>query len=81
MSHLPSLSYRDIVRVLQRDGWVIVRQRGSHIRLHKHLPGETLKLIVPAHTPVKRGTLHAILDQARLDVNRFVVLLEGKRER
>lgn len=78
MSHLPSLSYRDIVRALQRDGWTIVRQRGSHIRLHKHLPGETLKLVVPAHTPVKRGTLHAILGQARLDPDRFLALLGGK---
>lgn len=81
MSRLPSLSYRDIIRVLQRDGWTVVRQRGGHIRLHKHLPDETLKLIVPAHTPVKRGTLHAILNQAHLDVDSFLAVIEGKRDR
>ena len=31
MTSMPELPYRDITRALQRDGWVIVRQRGSHI--------------------------------------------------
>jgi predicted RNA binding protein YcfA (HicA-like mRNA interferase family) len=60
---------------LQRDGWVVVRQRGSHIRLQKHLPDETLKLTLPAHLPVKRSTLAHILKQARIDLNRFKQLL------
>lgn len=60
---------------LQRDGWVVVRQRGSHIRLQKHLPAETLKLVLPAHRPVKRSTLAHILKQARLTVDEFVALL------
>jgi predicted RNA binding protein YcfA (HicA-like mRNA interferase family) len=63
------------VAALQRDGWVVVRQRGSHIRLQKHLPAETLKLIVPAHRPVKRSTLAHILKQARLTVDDFIALL------
>lgn len=60
---------------LQRDGWVVVRQRGSHIRLQKHLPNETLKLIVPAHRPVKRSTLAHILKQARLATDDFLALV------
>lgn len=63
MTRVPSLSYSRILRPLQRDGWVVVRQRGSHIRLHKHLPDEVLKLTVPAHRPVKRSTLSHILRQ------------------
>jgi predicted RNA binding protein YcfA (HicA-like mRNA interferase family) len=54
---------------------VVVRQRGSHIRLHKPLPDETLKLIVPAHKPIKRSTLSHILKQARLSVDEFIELL------
>ena len=53
MSKVPSLSYDQIIRALQRDGWVVVRQKGSHIRLQKHTAMETLKLTVPAHRPVK----------------------------
>jgi predicted RNA binding protein YcfA (HicA-like mRNA interferase family) len=72
---VPSLSHDRIVRVLQRDGWVVVRQRGSHIRLQKHIGDELLKLTVPAHRPVKRSTLAHILKQARLDLERFLDLL------
>ncbi len=75
MSTVPSLSYLEIVKALQRDGWVVVRQRGSHIRLQKHMDEEVLKVTVPAHRPVKRSTLSHILRQARLDVDRFLELL------
>ena len=75
MTDIPSLSYLLIVRALQRDGWVVVRQRGSHIRLQKHLGVRTLKLTIPAHRPVKRSTLVHILKQAELDVRRFLELL------
>jgi len=74
MSKVPSLSYDQIVRALQRDGWVVVRQKGSHIRLQKHVATETLKLTVPAHRPVKRSTLAHILKQARLPVDDFLRL-------
>jgi predicted RNA binding protein YcfA (HicA-like mRNA interferase family) len=74
MSKVPQWPYDRIIRALQRDGWVIVRQRGSHIRLHKHTPVETLKLTVPAHRPVKRSTLAHILKQARIPLDRFLDL-------
>ena len=72
MTKVPSLSYDRIIRALQRDGWVVVRQKGSHIRLQKHTPCETLKLTIPAHRPVKRSTLSHILKQARLNVDDFL---------
>jgi len=74
MTKVPSLPYEQVIRALQRDGWVIVRQKGSHIRLQKHTPKETLKLTIPAHRPIKRSTLSHILKQARLTVDKFVDL-------
>jgi predicted RNA binding protein YcfA (HicA-like mRNA interferase family) len=74
MSKSPSLPYDRIVRALQRDGWIVVRQKGSHIRLQKHTATETLKLTVPAHRPVKRTTLAHILKQANLSVDDFIRL-------
>ncbi len=71
MSKVPSLSYTEVIRALQRDSWVVVRQKGSHIRLQKHLRTEVLKVTVPAHRPIKRSTLSHILKQARLSVDRF----------
>ncbi|MBI3359641.1 MAG: type II toxin-antitoxin system HicA family toxin [Chloroflexi bacterium] len=71
MSKVPSLPYDKIVSALKRDGWTVVRQRGSHIRLQKRIGDEVLKLTIPAHRPVKRSTLAHILKQARLDVEAF----------
>jgi len=75
MSIVPSLPYDQVVRALQRDGWIVVRQRGSHIRLQKHTATETLKLTVPGHRPIKRTTLSHILKQARLSIEEFNSLL------
>lgn len=75
MTKIPSLSYTQIIAALQRDGWVVVRQRGSHIRLEKTIENRTLKIIVPAHKPVKRSTLAHILKQAQIDIDDFLRLL------
>ncbi len=58
MSKVPSLNYEKVIKALQRDDWVVIRQKGSHIRLQKHTGSETLKIIVPAHKPIKRSTQH-----------------------
>jgi predicted RNA binding protein YcfA (HicA-like mRNA interferase family) len=68
-------TYTQIIAALERDGWIVVRQRGSHIRLEKSIPDEVLKLTVPAHRSVKRSTLAKILKQARIDLERFLDLL------
>ena len=75
VSKVPSLPYTKIVHALQREGWTVVRQRGSHIRLQKHDGDEVLKLTIPSHRPVKRSTLAHILKQARIDVEEFLELL------
>jgi predicted RNA binding protein YcfA (HicA-like mRNA interferase family) len=75
MTKAPSLGYEKVIRALRRDGWVVVRQRGSHIRLHKQTTTELLKLTVPAHRPIKRSTLSHILKQARLSVEDLEHLL------
>ena len=75
MSKIPSLPYTAIIKAMQRDGWTVVRQRGSHIRLQKHVGDELLKVTVPADHPVKRSTLAHILKQARIDLDNFLDLL------
>ena len=75
MSKVPSLSYIQVIKALQRDGRTVVRQRGSHIRLQKRSGDEVLKITVPAHRPVKRSTLAHILKQARLSLDEFRELL------
>ncbi len=76
MTKVPSLDYEKVIKALRRDGWVVVRQRGSHIRLQKHTASETLKIIVPAHRPIKRSTLSHILKQAQMPADKFLNLLQ-----
>jgi predicted RNA binding protein YcfA (HicA-like mRNA interferase family) len=75
VTKVPSLSYQQIIRALQRDGWVVIRQKGSHVRLQKHVEDTTLKLTVPAHRAVKRSTLSHILKQAHITLERFLELV------
>lgn len=75
MTKIPSLGYDKVIRALQRDGWVVVRQKGSHIRLQKRTRDEILKLTFPAHKPIKRSTLSQILKQVRMDVELLLDLL------
>lgn len=75
MTVVPSLSYVQIINALKRNGWIVVRQKGSHIRLQKRVGDELLKIIVPAHKPVKRSTLAKILKQARLSLDDFRELI------
>ena len=75
MTSVPELPYQAIVHALQRDGWVVVRQRGSHIRMQKHIVERTLKIIIPAHRPVKRSTLSHVLKHAEVDLDKFLKLI------
>lgn len=50
-----------LVKALARLGYRTVRQSGSHIRLHCDAPEHTVT--VPAHRPLKIGTLAAILSE------------------
>jgi len=61
MTKVPNMGYEKVIKALQKDGWVVVRQKGSHIRLQKRLQEEVLKLTIPAHRPIKRSTLSHIL--------------------
>ncbi len=75
MSKVPSLPYDRVVRALRREGWVVVRQKGSHIRLQKQTANGTLKITVPAHRPILRSTLSHILKAAFLSVDELNALL------
>jgi predicted RNA binding protein YcfA (HicA-like mRNA interferase family) len=55
-----NVSAEKLIRVLQRLDYAAIRQRGSHIRL-RHEGPPTHSVTVPAHDPLKTGTLHGIL--------------------
>jgi predicted RNA binding protein YcfA (HicA-like mRNA interferase family) len=69
-SNLPLLGGRDVVRVFERLGWSVARQRGSHIVLVK--AGEMATLSVPDHKEVARGTLRSLIRSANVTVQDFL---------
>lgn len=54
------ISGLSLARALRAFGYVITRQTGSHIRLTTAVNGEH-HITIPAHDPVKIGTLAGIL--------------------
>lgn len=71
MSNIPSLSYSKIIKALERLGFYVVSQKGSHIKLRKIENNRVRTLIVPAHKPVKVNTLRLIIKQSGLSVEEF----------
>jgi predicted RNA binding protein YcfA (HicA-like mRNA interferase family) len=73
---LPSLNAKDVLRALQRAGFVVARTSGSHVRLI-HSTDPARQVTLPSHGAhdIKRGTLWAIIAQARLTVAEFIALL------
>jgi predicted RNA binding protein YcfA (HicA-like mRNA interferase family) len=60
----PVVSGQQLIKALEKDGWAVVRQRGSHVRLKK--PGRRYALVVPLHKEIRKGTLSGILRDAGL---------------
>jgi predicted RNA binding protein YcfA (HicA-like mRNA interferase family) len=73
VSKLPVVSGAECVKALKQLGFVVTRQRGSHIILVREEPKTSIT--VPDHKELDRGTLRAIIRQADLTVDEFVELL------
>lgn len=58
---LPLISSDKLIKILQKKGFSITRQKGSHISMHKKEGDRTLLAVVPQKNPIKRGTLLSIL--------------------
>lgn len=63
---LPQISGKDLIKKLMKLGFVVTRQKGSHIRLEKNIPEKIIKITIPNHPLLKKGTLHNIVKSAGL---------------
>jgi predicted RNA binding protein YcfA (HicA-like mRNA interferase family) len=67
VGRLLRLSGREARAILERHGFVLVRQRGSHMILQLRKPdGGTITVPIPDHRELKTGTLLGIIDQSAL---------------
>lgn len=74
MPSLPHVSGAEVVRALERLGFSVARQRGSHIVLRRGSSG----CVVPNHRELKVGTLSGVLKQAGLTKEEFINALRSK---
>ncbi len=73
MGDFPQVLPKDVVKILERCGFVITHQTGSHMRL-AHVNGR--KVTIAIHNrPLAIGTLLAILRQAQMSKEEFKELL------
>jgi predicted RNA binding protein YcfA (HicA-like mRNA interferase family) len=68
MPKLPRVSGPEVVRALQRLGFAVARQRGSHIVMRRGSGG----CVVPNHRELKAGTLAGVLKQAGVSVEELI---------
>lgn len=71
MTSLPSISGKKLIKALKKAGFVIVRQKGSHVSLRK----EHYCTVVPLHKDLAKGTLLGILKQVGLTREELIDLL------
>lgn len=67
MGRLRRLSGREVRAILERYGFVLVRQKGSHMIMQFRKPGGgTITVPVPDHRELKTGTLLGVIEQSAL---------------
>jgi len=57
MTKLPVVSGKQVIKALRKIGFVVMRQRGSHVLLRRVSAGRIIKLTVPLHKELKRVRL------------------------
>ena len=71
---LPVVKPKEAIGALEKAGWYVHHQRGSHVSMHKE--GVSDLVIIPLHSgDLPKGTLRAIIEDAGLSIEQFLELL------
>ncbi|TYQ26564.1 type II toxin-antitoxin system HicA family toxin [Pseudanabaena sp. UWO310] len=71
---LPRVNANEVIRVLEKIGFVLTRQSGSH-KIYKNDEGRRATVAYHGSTILKPKTLKSILNDANLTVEEFIELL------
>jgi predicted RNA binding protein YcfA (HicA-like mRNA interferase family) len=71
---LPALRAREVVRGLEKAGFLRWRQKGSHLTLYRAIDRRALTVPMHFSKTVPKGTLHSIIKQAGLTTEEFLAL-------
>ncbi len=73
MPKLGTFSGEEIVRIMETEGFVRARQKGSHLMMQRRTDRGTTTVPVPLHRTVRIGTLQSIIRQSGILRERFLV--------
>ena len=76
MSKLPPISGRDAIKAFMKIGYMVARQKGSHVRL-LHSNAFKKPLTVPDHKVLGKGLLRKLLRDAGISLDDFIKLLKN----
>ena len=74
MPKLPVISGKNTIKKLEKLGYIVVRKKGSHVRLHHNSDLKLKPITIPLHKNLKFGLLHYILKDANLTIEEFIQL-------
>ena len=75
MPKLPALTGDAVINALEKVGFQVLRQKGSHVRM-QHEDGRVVTIPVHVGKNIGKGLLRKILCDAELTREEFIALLE-----
>jgi predicted RNA binding protein YcfA (HicA-like mRNA interferase family) len=68
---LPVISGRDLTKFFSKNGFQLVRQKGSHMVMRRIIEPHTI-LVIPDHSELDRGTLRSIIKDSGYKIEEFL---------
>ena len=66
MPKLPQVNGNKLIKFLQSTGYMVIRQKGSHVTLRKSTNIGNHNITIPKHENIAKGTLNDILGKISL---------------
>jgi predicted RNA binding protein YcfA (HicA-like mRNA interferase family) len=75
MPKLPVISGSQAIKCFEKIGYQVIRQRGSHVRMHHKSDSSKHPLTIPLHKTLGKGLLRKLLRDADLAIEELLKLL------
>jgi len=74
---IPPISPDKLVKILEKEGFKVIRQKGSHVIM---INSRKTRIVIPVHPgkDIKPGLIRAILREAGISREKFLKLLKEK---
>lgn len=69
MPKIKNISGKAVIKILESLGFVLLRQKGSHVTLKRTVSNIEQIILVPNHATIDRGTLYSIYKKLKLYVD------------